>query len=115
MDTRVYISKLKDDQFDYDVENPDGDNQYAPEPISPWLRIDKLYRDIVQDVLDHKENAKKTDWGTFVVKLTNADLVKYLSSNYYKQSIDSPRVNELHNFAKALPDGEYLLVAQELS
>jgi hypothetical protein len=119
MDLQVYISRLKDEQFDYDIENPNGDRQYAPKPISLWYRIDKIYKDIVRKVIDDNENTKKTDWGTFVVKLTNTDLIQFLSTyvSFYEKykGLDWENTSSLLEFAKKLPDGEYLLVGQELS
>jgi hypothetical protein len=149
MELRVYISRLKDEEFDYDIENPNGDSQYAPEPISLWYRLDDIFKIIVRKVIDHKENTKQTDWGTFVLKLTNANLIQFLSNYvssyeknnekyYQKIKIDNPdeniskklyeefkekhriifsdfeETNALLEFAKKLPDGEYLLVGQEL-
>jgi hypothetical protein len=124
MELRVYISHLKDEKFDYDIENPKGDSQYAPEPISVWYRIDELYWDIVHKVLDHNENTKQTDWGTFVIKLTNINLIQFLSNyiSYYEKfnnekykNPDWKTTSSLLNLAEKLPDGEYLLVGQELS
>ncbi|MDR2096049.1 MAG: hypothetical protein LBP76_11115 [Treponema sp.] len=127
MKVHVYISNLKDNEFDYTIENPNGDSQYAPKPISPSVRIYELYDDIVHQVLHHNENTKQTDWGTFVIKLTNTDLINFLSKEEYKRGnrifeeiyhkktpafIDG---NTLLDSAKKLEDGEYLLVAQELS
>jgi len=122
MELRIYISKLKDEDFDYNIENPNGDSQYAPIPISSSVRIDSLYWNIF-----HNENTKQTDWGTFVIKLTKTDLINFLSHKGYAQSglpdywksmgkemPASLDVNTLLDCAKKLEDGEYLLVAQEL-
>jgi hypothetical protein len=124
MDLRVYISRLKDEKFDYDIENPNGDSQYAPKPISPSVRLDDIFKNIVRKVIDHNENTKQTDWGTFVLKLTNANLIQLLSNyvNSYQKFNnekfkypDWEGTNALLECAKKLPDGEYLLVGQELS
>jgi hypothetical protein len=126
MDYWVYIAHLKDEKFDYDIENPNGDRQYAPKLIGGGYRIDQLYQNIVHRTLDHEENTKQTDWGTFVVKLTNIDLIQLLSeyeSIYEKYHAkvkgdyklpDWEATSALLEFAKKLPDGEYLLVGQEL-
>jgi hypothetical protein len=127
MELQIYISLLKDENFDYDIENPNGDRQYAPNPISSSVRVDTLYKDIVRSVMDNKENTKQTDWGTFVIKLTNTDLISFLSKQKYKDDAlpnywkrmgkEIPSfidVNTLLDCAKKLPDGDYLLVGQEL-
>jgi hypothetical protein len=125
MEIQIYISQLKDKEFDYIFENPNGDRQYAPIPISSSVKIDNLYKDIVHKVLDQHENTKKTDWGTFVIKLTNTDLIRFLSYEGYssinklyrslnKKPPDSLNIDTLLDCAKELADGEYLLVAQEL-
>jgi hypothetical protein len=127
MELRIYVSKLKDENFDYNIKNQNGDSQYAPNPISTSVSIDTLYWDIFHYVRDHDENTKKTDWGTFVIKLTNKDLINFLSKEKYKKAAlpdywksigkeipSSLDVNGLLNCAKNLEDGEYLLVAQEL-
>jgi hypothetical protein len=126
MESWVYISHLKDEKFDYDIENPNGDSQYAPKPIGGGYSIYQLYWDIVRRALNHNENTKQTDWGTFVVKLTNINLIKLLSEHvsYYEKMHekskgdyklpDWERTGSLLEFAKELPDGEYLLVGQEL-
>jgi hypothetical protein len=131
MEFWVYISHLKDEKFDYDIENPNGNDQYAPKPIGGGYRIDGLYWGIVHRVLDHNKNTKQTDWGTFVEKLTNIDLIQLLSeyvSSYEKihknfnekfnngqyKYPEWAKTNFLLEFAKELPDGEYLLVGQEL-
>jgi hypothetical protein len=123
----VYIANVKDAKFDYHIENPKGDAEYAPEPISSSVRIYPLYDDIVHAVLGNKENTKQTDWGTFVIKLTNTGLLRFLSNDRYKQGNrtfegtyhkETPSFldcNTLLDCAKKLPEGEYLLVAQELS
>jgi hypothetical protein len=125
MESRVYISHLKDEEFDYDVKSPAWDLQYAPKSIGyPGVKIDSLFKDIVRMVLDNEENTKQTDWGTFVIKLTKTELIEFLSSEGYKNTIfpdvlhkktpASLDVNTLLDTAKELADGEYLLVAQEL-
>jgi hypothetical protein len=125
MEIQIYISHLKDEEFDYNIGNPNGDRQYAPKPISSSVTIDNLYRDIVREVLDQRENTKKTDWGTFVIKLTNTDLIKFLSYEGYssmnrlyrslnKEPSGSLDIDTLLDCARKLADGEYLLVAQEL-
>ena len=132
MELQVYIAQLKDEEFDYDVENPNGDRQYAPEGIHWGFRLDELYWEIVHKVLNHEENTKQTDWGTFVIKLTNTELIEYLLKyviKYKKYFEELPEgdsfkgtyeriyfapTNQLLNWAKELSDGEYLLVAQEL-
>jgi hypothetical protein len=75
-------------------------------------------------VIDNDENTKQTDWGTFVIKMTNTELIEFLSNEKYKDTIfpevyhkKTPAfidVNTLLGVAKKLADGEYLLVAQEL-
>jgi hypothetical protein len=125
MELRVYISQLKDEEFDYDIKGPAWDLQYAPKAIGyPGVRVDRLFKDIVRKVLDHDENTKQTDWGTFVIKLTKTELIEFLSKEGYKDTIfpnvlhkKTPAfidVNTLLDTARKLADGEYLLVAQEL-
>ncbi|MDR0713007.1 MAG: hypothetical protein LBF89_01910 [Bacteroidales bacterium] len=131
MELQVYISRLKDEEFDYDIEYPIGNRQYAPKAIYWGYRLVDLFRDIVDKVLDHKENTKQTDWGTFVIKFTKTDLMEYLlkyvimyekhlekmSEGSFKESYKEYNlggVNSLLNQTKKLPDDEYLLVAQEL-
>jgi hypothetical protein len=122
----VYLSRLKDEEFDYDIENPNGDSQYAPKPIAGGYSIYQLYQNIVHRTLNHDENTKQTDWGTFVVKLTNINLIQLLSEHerYYEKNHEKFKgdyklpdwegTSSLLEFAKELPDGEYLLVGQEL-
>jgi|GEM_PF-4016145 len=116
MELQVYISKLKDEKFDYNVENQNGDREYAPKPISGGYRLDNLYKDIVHRVIDHEENTKKTDWGTFVIKFEKTALVEYLLKYQIsmEKSFDLGKINSLLRTATELPDGEYLLVAQEI-
>jgi hypothetical protein len=118
MELWVYISRLKDEEFDYNVENPNKNSQYAPDPIHWGFRLDDIYKDIVRRVIDHEENTKMTDWGTFVKKLSNTDLIEYLSKyKVYYEKINHHKLGEvstLLEWAKELPDGEYLLAAQEL-
>jgi hypothetical protein len=120
MEIQVYIAQLKDEKFDYNIENPKGDQQYAPKPISSSVTIRNLYKDIVYKVLEHHENTKMTDWGTFVIKFTNIALINFLSNKGYENDLwklnnnVSLDINTLINYAKNLTDGEYLLVAQEL-
>jgi nucleoid DNA-binding protein len=131
MELQVYISQLKDEEFDYNIEYPIGNRQYAPKPIYWGYRLVDLFKDIVHKVLDHDENTKQTDWGTFVIKFTKTDLMEYLlkyvvmyekdlekmSENFFKEIYKQNTlggVNTLLNQTKKLPDGEYLLVAQEL-
>ncbi|MDR2409876.1 MAG: hypothetical protein LBE13_17445 [Bacteroidales bacterium] len=78
MEFQVYVSQLKDEEFDCNIEYLIGNRQYAPEPIYGGYRLDDLYRDIVYKALDHGENTKQTDWGTFVIKFSKADLMEYL-------------------------------------
>jgi hypothetical protein len=126
MESRVYISQLKDAEFDYNIESPAWDLQYAPKSIGyPGISNHTLFKDIVRRVLDHDENTKQTDWGTFVIKLTNTELIEFLSHEGYKDTVfpnalhkETPAfmdVNTLLDTAKKLADGDYLLVAQELS
>jgi hypothetical protein len=124
MEYWVYIAHLKDEKFDYDIENPNGNDQYAPKPIGGGYRIDQLYWNIVHRTLNHNENTKQTDWGTFVVKLTNIDLIQLLSDyasiyeKFNKEDYTSfywKMFSEFFELVKELPDGEYLLVGQELS
>jgi hypothetical protein len=131
MELQVYISQLKDDEFDYIVEHPIGNRQYAPKAIYWGYRLEDLFWDIVHKTLDHEENTKQTDWGTFVIKFTKTDLMEYLSKyvSMYEEHLEKlsegaykeiyknyklDGVNSLLNQTKKLPDGEYLLVAQEL-
>jgi hypothetical protein len=131
MELQVYISQLKDEAFDYNIECPIGNIQYAPKAIYWGYRLDELYKDIVHKVINHDENTKQTDWGTFVIKFAKTDLMEYLlkyvimyeknlkemSEGTFKEIYKEHnlgRVNSLLNQTKKLPDGEYLLVAQEL-
>jgi hypothetical protein len=131
MELQVYISQLKDEKFDYNVKSPMWNIKYAPKPIHCGYRLENLYWDIVHKVRDHNENTKQTDWGTFVIKFTKTELMEYLleyASGYENRLEETSEgtykdiyrehcldgANALLETAKELPDGEYLLVAQEL-
>ena len=118
---KTYIGKVKSVSFDYDIKG--NWNGYSPDEICVCKETRKgtdceceawgtspLYWDIVGEVVNKKPNTKQTDWGSFVMKMSKADLVEMLSRDKYKKVVN------LLNLAKRLPDmEEYLLVALEIS
>lgn len=118
----TYIGRLKSERFDYDVDIKSNTASHFPSPICVCketrkgnycecsARGMKLYWDIVHEVGERKANTKQTDWGCFVIKLSQPDLVEWLSREKYKGEVDN-----MLSIAKGLPDTEeYLLVALEL-
>ena len=114
---KTFIGKVKSDTFDYDIK---GDwNGYSPDKICFCLKTDcecevygtsPLYWDIVGHVIDKKPNTKQTDWGSFVMKMSKADLIELLSREEYRGEAD-----KLLSVAQQLPETEeYLLVALEI-
>ena len=68
-------------------------------------------RDLYWDILDHA-NAKKTDWGCWVVKMTREEMLDYLNqekytSNPYAQFL----ATEIRDYL--IPGQDYLLTAVE--
>ena len=131
MDFDIYISNLKDGLHDNYIKNQNWTNYYGPESISYRYQLKDLFWDVL-----HDKNMKQTGWGTHVIKLTNTELIEYLSKyvtkyeknleehlekisednkesyiEYYKKNY-LYQINAFLRNAKELPDGEYLLVAQ---
>jgi len=115
---KTYIGRVKSDEFDYDIKG--NWNGYSPDKICLCMKTEcecevfgtfPLYWDIVGNVIHKKPNTKQTDWGSFVMKMSKADLIEMLNQETYKG-----KAEKLLNVAKELPDTEeYLLVALELS
>ena len=108
---RCLYRSVRSEGFDFDT---DGDpNGYSPRSLSEWKYSSDLFFDIVRAVTDGSPNAKQTDWGCFVMKMSKDELIAYLGQEKYTGSMFSSDVRCLLNFAKGLPDGEYLLTALE--
>jgi len=59
-----------------------------------------------------RPNAKQTDWGCFVMKMSREELIAYLRKKCEERGGNSER-KYLLSFAEELPDGEYLLAGFE--
>jgi hypothetical protein len=111
MVTETYIGKVKSEDFDYAVSCDEKWNTgYSPKPIMYIPdEMNSIYKQIVRDVIDKKENAKQTDWGCFVVKMKKDDLIQYLKKQVENENF-LLKIEKLESEAEK----EYLLVAKEI-
>lgn len=88
MFTDVYVGLVKTERFDYDKEGtPYG---YSPDYALESLKVGKKpllpgESVVYWDIVGHSE-ARKTDWGCWVVKMTGAEMVDYLSREKFARN-----------------------------
>lgn len=111
----VYIGSLDDPGFDWSCS--EGMSSFnVPAKISPVFPFQSLPQKILDDISHNKLEGKKTDWCSWVARVTTKELEQILKEAYHSNRPNDKSIKDqykqLKSFIKSLDyNKKYALVA----